>query len=266
MKRSRPGGSRSYNPNLGDIKAGPIGIHSLTCSICSGTGIPTKMVNHPDLRRILPAGIAQTVQTMLTGPVQSGTATQAAIAGVTVAGKTGTTSNYGDAWFVGWTPELTTAVWVGFPTKLVSMSTLYNGQPVEGGTFPAIIWHSFMVAALQILQQEQASQHNGQTTTSTTPTVPSVATGAGTVGPASTTAAPNTTGTGATTGPNTPATPTPKTPTAPAAGGGNTGAGRGTGGGAGNTGGGGATHGGGGTGGGAGGGTGGGGTGGTGLK
>ena len=107
---------------------------------------------------------------MLQGPVQQGTATAAGIPGVAVSGKTGTTSNYGDAWFVGWTPQLTVAVWVGFPNKLVSMSTLYNGGPVEGGTFPAVIWHTFMVQALQILAQEAASSKNGQTTTTTTTT------------------------------------------------------------------------------------------------
>ena len=58
-----------------------------------------------------------------------------------VAGKTGTTSNYGDAWFVGWTPQMTTAVWVGYPNGLVSMANDYHGAPVEGGTYPAIIWH-----------------------------------------------------------------------------------------------------------------------------
>jgi penicillin-binding protein 1A len=266
------GGLRVYNPNLGDSEQGPVGIRSITCTICAGTGIPTKMVNHPSLERILPAGIAATVQQMLTGPVQSGTATQAAISGVMVAGKTGTTSNYGDAWFVGWTPQLTTAVWVGFPTRLVSMSTLYNGQPVEGGTFPAIIWHSFMVAALQILQQEQAAQHNGHTTTGTTATIPLLSPGA--VSPASTAAAPATTAPAPSAGPNTPpGTHSPGAPQAPAAGGGTTGAGRGaTGGGTGNAGGGGGggpTHGGGtggGTGGGAGGGNaGGGGTGGAGI-
>ncbi len=239
------GGLRVSNPNLGDQDGGPIGIHSITCPVCAGTGIPTKMVNRPALERILPPDIAQTVQQMLTGVVQSGTGTQAAINGVLVAGKTGTTSNYGDAWFVGWTPQLTTAVWVGFPTKLVSMGTLYNGQPVEGGTYPAIIWHAFMVQALQELQQEQQKNQKGQsTTTTTTPaaTVPGPALApTNTPAPATTTpVAPTTTpGTAgptaphtAPTAPTTPATPgnhtpAPATPApAPAAPGG-TGGGRG---------------------------------------
>jgi penicillin-binding protein 1A len=170
-------GDRVINRVLGAPHGGPVGIEEIQCPVCEQTDIR----NHPTYVRVLPAGIAQTVHDILTTVVQSGTATQAAIPGVDVAGKTGTTSNYGDAWFVGWTPELTTAVWVGFPNKLVSMATMYNGGPVEGGTYPAAIWHDFMVQALQILANEQAakaSQH-GQTNTTTTDTTGG-ASGAGT--------------------------------------------------------------------------------------
>jgi penicillin-binding protein 1A len=166
------GGLKVYNPTLGSSNRGPIGIDSIDCSNCAGTGIPARLVNRPRTERILPPLIAHTVQNMLTGVVQSGTGTQAAIAGTLVAGKTGTTTNYGDAWFVGWTPQLTVAVWVGFPSRLIPMNTLYNGQPVEGGTYPAIIWHSFMVQALQILAQEAASSTNGHTTTTLTTSAP----------------------------------------------------------------------------------------------
>ena len=75
-----------------------------------------------------------------------GTGKAAAIPGF-AAGKTGTTENYGDAWFVGWNDQYTVAVWVGYPDKLVPMMTQYNGGPVAGGTFPALIWHDFMVSA-----------------------------------------------------------------------------------------------------------------------
>jgi penicillin-binding protein 1A len=222
------GGLKVFNPLLGSPNAGPIGIDSIDCNDCAHTGIPAHLANKPVLKRILPPDVAQTVQQMLQGPVQSGTATQAAIDGVVVAGKTGTTTNYGDAWFVGWTPQLTTAVWVGYPDKLVPMSTLYDGGPVEGGTWPAIIWHSFMVQALQVLQQEQQSKNNGQNTTSTdttalpTPSVgpvaPSTATGPVTpTTPATTTPAP---ARQAPTGPA-PAAPAPVAPQgAPGAGGG----------------------------------------------
>ena len=59
-----------------------------------------------------------------------------------VAGKTGTTENYGDAWFVGYTPQLVVAVWVGYPTTLKPMLTEFHGDAVTGGSFPALIWKS----------------------------------------------------------------------------------------------------------------------------
>jgi membrane peptidoglycan carboxypeptidase len=74
-----------------------------------------------------------------------------------VAGKTGTTDNYGDAWFVGYTPQLVTAVWVGYPDKLTPMLNEYHGRPVAGGTFPAQIWKSFMQAALKDIGAEPRS-------------------------------------------------------------------------------------------------------------
>jgi penicillin-binding protein 1A len=98
---------------------------------------------------VLPASVAQTETSMLEGVLQYGTGRAAAL-GQFAAGKTGTTSNYGDAWFVGWDSKYTVAVWVGYPDKLVPMLTDFNGQPVMGGTFPALIWHDFMTAALGI--------------------------------------------------------------------------------------------------------------------
>ena len=87
---------------------------------------------------------------MLETVLQYGTAKDAALEGQFAAGKTGTTTNYADAWFVGWDSRYTVAVWVGYPNKLVPMTTQYGGSPVLGGTFPALIWHDFMVAASQI--------------------------------------------------------------------------------------------------------------------
>jgi penicillin-binding protein 1A len=161
------GGRRVYDKTLGAPHKGPTGIAQIYCpSVC-----PVKnLVDHPEYQRVLPAPVAQEVHDMLTGVVQRGTGTEAQISGVDVAGKTGTTTNYADAWFVGWTPELTTAVWVGFPNKLVPMTSDYNGAPVEGGTYPAIIWRNFMVQALQILAAENPSKSKATTTSSLTDT------------------------------------------------------------------------------------------------
>ncbi len=166
------GGRRVYDPVLGAPNKGPTGIAQIYCpKVC-----PQKtVVDTPQYERVLPAPIAAVVHQMLTGVVQSGTGTSAAISGVDVAGKTGTTTDYADAWFVGWTPQLTTAVWVGYPNKLVPMTTDYNGAPVEGGTYPAIIWHNFMVQALQILASENPHQKITTSSTTDTTSAPSIA-------------------------------------------------------------------------------------------
>jgi len=74
--------------------------------------------------------------------VREGTGMAAAI-DRPVAGKTGTTQNYGDAWFVGFVPQLSTAVWVGQPDQVVPMSNVH-GRRVTGGSFPAQIWSEYM--------------------------------------------------------------------------------------------------------------------------
>ena len=155
-----------------------------------------------------------------------GTAPLAAIPGVVVAGKTGTTSNYADAWFVGWTPQLTTAVWVGYPQGAIPMNTNYNGAPVEGGTFPAVIWHNFMVQALQILANEQAEygpHKAGQTATTLTTQGLIPSTGSGSTRPPAGRPPANTTGATTPGARSTPgATTTPATTTPANTGGGTT--------------------------------------------
>jgi penicillin-binding protein 1A len=94
---------------------------------------------------------------LLQGVVTGGTGTAAAIPGRVVAGKTGTTENYGDAWFVGYTPQLVTAVWVGYPDRLKPMLTDFHGRPVVGGTYPALIWKSFMESALAAMNAQPKS-------------------------------------------------------------------------------------------------------------
>ena len=73
---------------------------------------------------------------MLRSVIRVGTANAIADFPRPAAGKTGTTEDFVDAWFVGMTPTLTTAVWNGFPTIRVPMLTQFDGEPVFGGTFP----------------------------------------------------------------------------------------------------------------------------------
>jgi penicillin-binding protein 1A len=108
--------------------------------------------NLPVGRHVLTANTAALVTSLLQGVVRAGTGKNAQLSdGRQAAGKTGTTENYGDAWFVGYTPQLVAAVWVGYPTRLTPMLTEYHGKPVAGGTFPALIWKSFMERALAYL-------------------------------------------------------------------------------------------------------------------
>jgi penicillin-binding protein 1A len=108
--------------------------------------------NLPVPRHVLTANTAALATSLLQGVVRAGTGKNAQLSdGRPVAGKTGTTENYGDAWFVGYTPQLVTAVWVGYPTRLKPMLTEYHGDPVAGGTYPALIWKSFMERTLDYL-------------------------------------------------------------------------------------------------------------------
>ena len=143
----------------------PVGIQEVDAS---GQALPDGShhdVNRVQAHQVLPPGIAATETTMLESVVQYGTGRAAAI-GQFAAGKTGTTTNYGDAWFVGWDSKYTVAVWVGYPTKLVPMTTDFNGNPVLGGTFPALIWHQFMTSALGI--DKARAEHSASPGTAST--------------------------------------------------------------------------------------------------
>lgn len=97
-------------------------------------------------RRVISKEIALTVTEILQEVVKRGTGTAAKLGNRPVAGKTGTAENLTDAWFVGFTPQLVTAVWVGYPHAKVPMNSVH-GMPVTGGSFPARIWKTFMAYA-----------------------------------------------------------------------------------------------------------------------
>jgi penicillin-binding protein 1A len=218
------GGKRVYDPVLGAPHQGPTGIMQITCPIVKCRG-KKKLVDTPHYRQVMPTAVADAVHDLLSGVVTSGTGQSAQIPGVDVVGKTGTTEDEGDAWFVGWTPQITTAVWVGFPNTVTPMLTQFNGGPVTGGTFPAEIWKTFTESALATATAENearaARAHGGSSSASTslsdTGTAPTLD-GTSTAPPdTATETAPSGTGTAPTTGATTPATATaPSQPTTPA--------------------------------------------------
>ena len=103
-----------------------------------------------EARRVMDEGVARTVTSVLRDNVERGTGTRAMFPdGRDAAGKTGTTQDSADAWFVGYTKELSTAVWMGSPVGRVPMENVAGVRRVTGGTFPARMWQAFMGPALQ---------------------------------------------------------------------------------------------------------------------
>ena len=92
-------------------------------------------------------GVAYKAAEILQQNIVSGTGGNANIGCPSAGGKTGTTDFNTDAWFVGFTPRMSTAVWVGYPNDRTQMSYLYHGGPVDGGTYPAEIWGEYMSQA-----------------------------------------------------------------------------------------------------------------------
>ncbi|HZQ77823.1 MAG TPA: transglycosylase domain-containing protein [Acidimicrobiia bacterium] len=102
----------------------------------------------PAGQRVLSEAVADNVTAVLEGVIAKGTGRRADI-GRPAAGKTGTSENFENAWFVGYTPTLSTAVWMGYPRANVPMANIHGVDHVVGGSLPSMIWHDFMSEALQ---------------------------------------------------------------------------------------------------------------------
>jgi penicillin-binding protein 1A len=100
----------------------------------------------PEGDRVISEAVAYEVTKILHDNITGGTGTAAYTGCSGQAGKTGTTDDFTDAWFVGYQPNLATASWVGYPDAAISMSSVH-GITVFGGTFPAEIWNSFYSGA-----------------------------------------------------------------------------------------------------------------------
>ena len=106
----------------------------------SGWGVPQRT-------RVIPDWVAAEVTRILEANMTGGTGVGAYF-GRTSAGKTGTTDNFADAWFCGFTPSLTSVVWIGYPRGEIPMLSVH-GIAVSGPTFPAQIWRTFMEPAVR---------------------------------------------------------------------------------------------------------------------
>ena len=105
---------------------------------------------HPNGDQVVSRPVADNVTDILKGVISQGTGNPNANLGRPAAGKTGTTEGFHDAWFVGYTPTLSTAVWMGNSDSETKSLVGINGVgQVFGGTIPAQAWHDFMVQALQ---------------------------------------------------------------------------------------------------------------------
>ena len=98
---------------------------------------------HPEVHDVLSPEVARTMTAMLEEVIHFGTGVQAKQLGRPAAGKTGTTQDYTDAWFIGFTPQLTAGAWVGFDDKQISL-----GKKETGARAALPLWLEFMQGAL----------------------------------------------------------------------------------------------------------------------
>jgi len=166
-------GGQRVTGSLAAPNAGPVGIRWIEQG--------NRKIRRNKVKRIraLNPGTAATATSILRSVISAGTGKAADIGDPLAAGKTGTTENYGDAWFVGFTKRMTVAVWVGYPDHQRPMRTEYHGRPVAGGTFPAEIWHDFLLRANAVLDARAAAKDRAKGKGATTDAPASTTPGAG---------------------------------------------------------------------------------------
>src|SRR5215213_3273125 len=138
--------------SLAPGEEGPVSIQSVE----QGDGAIKK--NEVRRERVFPAKVGEVAKDMLGLVVSSGTGKAAQVGDEFIWGKTGTTENYGDAWFVGGNDDLTVAIWVGYADKLQPMEFEHGGSPVAGGTYPAEIFHDFMTSWLEMREERRLAR------------------------------------------------------------------------------------------------------------
>jgi membrane peptidoglycan carboxypeptidase len=130
----------------GGIYARPTGITKVV--LPNGKTDSTGGWGKPDTKRALSEGVAWKVTQVLAQNALYGTGAGSGDGRHPNAGKTGTTEDHADAWFVGYTRDLSTAIWMGYPRGEIPMLSVH-GQEVAGATFPVPMWHLYMTVAEQ---------------------------------------------------------------------------------------------------------------------
>ncbi len=155
---------RRLSGTMAASSGGPVGILKVTDG--GDLGNPTDGNLVPDQtgasgenelvdKQVIDPTVASTAKDVLSTVVTSGTGRRAQN-GEPTWGKTGTTDDNGDAWFCGATPKFTACVWVGYRDTVTPMETEFAGAPVDGGTFPALIF-SQVAAAFEEVQALHAA-------------------------------------------------------------------------------------------------------------
>jgi penicillin-binding protein 1A len=141
--------SSDLNPN----RTGPVGVEEVRDG--------DRVVDEGKVEkvRVFSPEVGELAKEMLHLVVTSGTGKAAQVGDEDMWGKTGTTENYGDAWFAGGNDDLTVAVWVGYADKVQPMEYEHAGGPVAGGTFPAEIFHDFMASWIEMRDARRAALH-----------------------------------------------------------------------------------------------------------
>ena len=160
---SRVSDDVAYGPSfaLGAAEASPLemasayatfansGIYQEPTAILTVTDSDENVIIDNRLRqgeRVISAATADNVTDVLAGVIDGGTGARASI-GRPAAGKTGTAQAFRAAWFVGYTPQLATAVWMGHSDGLRSLENINGVRNVTGGSHPATAWRDFNLAA-----------------------------------------------------------------------------------------------------------------------
>ncbi len=174
---------RRLSGTMASSSGGPVGIVKVTDGEDSGQGelVPDETgasgENKLVAKQVIDPAVAEEARSILSTVVTSGTGRRAQTGNPTW-GKTGTTDDNGDAWFCGATEEITMCVWVGYPDTVQPMETEFAGAPVDGGTFPALIFAQIVNAYDVILDARKAGEEfedDGSTSSTVPPESSSVA-------------------------------------------------------------------------------------------